>query len=101
MGGRKGTWEWGKGWGAHDGVRTVVPALFWFWHMKKKLVRGIRQRKTVFFFFLGRFIWAIDSFSFSLSIKEQGVSALFSDPYSMRSCPACHGSSLWDLCLLL
>lgn len=32
-----------KEWGARDGEKRVIPALYWFNMWEKKLIRGIRQ----------------------------------------------------------
>lgn len=75
----------GRGGETRDGVSSAVSALFWFkQHVaKKKMIRGIRQRKTFFFPFKEALFRSIDYFYFFLLIKEQGVSAVVSNPYSM------------------
>ena len=81
--GEKAPGSGGRGGETHDVVRSAVSALFWFkQHVaKKKMIRGIRQRKIFFFFsFKEALFRSIDYFYFFLLIKEQGVSAVVSDP---------------------
>lgn len=65
---------------------------------KKKWLEASDKEKQFFFFsFREALFRSIDYFYFFLLIKEWGVSAMVSDPYSLKSCD---GRSLRDLFLL-